>query len=498
MKLDLNKKVFQLSKNDKLVVEMLRCYYLNPEFLLIGEIGNYISVETHMAFVQLMKKMNEKGMTILYLTNQLEEAVRVQGDLSIVKRGEIQKTYKALEVVTNPGGIYFDSIGDSETEMIEENETQFLLSLHKLNRRKKNVKMGKDVKHMLLAFAQYIQHELKASSCVIYLNDKKERKNIDIVCSVEYSDRKPSILSNDMVIKMVEQNTILYLTDEIKDFSTLFTCGEIIPSTMICFGVEFENGCYILLQLNYDSYYIYTKRDSMMLQWTAQEIGVYLENSILMGNSMLLRESHHRIKNNLHVIISLLEMEKAVIPDALKEGDIIQKVNAVFDSAISRIKCIAGIHDLLALKSQASSCEIEEISKKVCEFYYTFSEITIKADQILVPYSKAVSVALVINEIVCNSIKHNIKADKKIKISIMIHRLREQRTIQIVCADNGSGFPKEMTDRAYSGIGQMLIESIVILEFEGTIERYNEEGATIKIILPEKAMLPVEKRDIVV
>lgn len=494
LELDLDRKTDELSINDSLIVEMLRCYYRNPEFLLVREVSNCISVETHMSFIQLMKKMNERGTTILYLTNRVEEAVRIRGALSVVRGGEIQKTYKAVEVVTDPSGIYFDSFEESEKKIAETNENQFLLSLHKLNNRGMSRKMEKDIRHMLLTFAQYAQYELTASSCVIYLNDQKEGKIIDRVSSSQQMTGT-AVLCDEMVMKMVGQNTILFLTNEIEDFSTLFTGNEEIPYTMICFGIEFESGFSILIQLNYDSYYIYSKRDSMMMQWIAQEIGVYLENSVLMGNSILLRESHHRIKNNLHVIVSLLEMEKITLPDTMEGENIREKVCSVFDSAIDRIKCIAGIHDLLALKRETSSCEIGEISKKVCEFYDVFSKITITADHILVPYSKAVSVALVINEIVCNSIKHNLE-DKGLEIAITIQRLKEQHAFQIVCADNGAGFPTELSEKKRMGIGQMLIESVVILEFGGSIERYNDHGAVIKVVLPDKSMLPVEKREI--
>mgnify|MGYP000706568889 CR=1 FL=1 len=407
LKLDIGKRTSQLSVNDSLFVEMLRFYDRNPSLLLVRDISNYISVEAHLAFVRLLNKMNERGTTILYLTNRIETAVRIRGDLSVIRNCAVEKTYKAVEVAANPSSILLDSFGDAAEKSTEEKEEQFLISLHKLNYHSQSVKVEKDIKNMLSAFSQYAKYDLSASSSVIYLISRDEQRIIETVGSSGEKEPYVPMLRQDIVLQMVSQNTILYLTDEVREFSTLFTEDAAIPVTMICLGVEFDSGFSLLIQMNYDCRYIYAKKDSAMLQWIAQEIGIYLENSVLMGNSILLRESHHRIKNNLQIIVSLLEMEKIVFPNAMRGNDMRQRMDAVFDGTINRIKCIASIHDLLAVKNGISSCEIGKISKTVCDFYNTLAHIEIRAERILVPYSKAVSVALVINELVCNSVKHN-------------------------------------------------------------------------------------------
>ncbi|BFL44831.1 histidine kinase dimerization/phosphoacceptor domain -containing protein [Lactonifactor longoviformis] len=497
LELDIRKRTSQLSVNDSLFVEMLRFYERNPSLLLVRDISNYISAETHLAFVSVLNKMNERGTTILYLTNRIETAVRIRADLSVIRNCAVEKTYKAVDVAANPSSIFLDSFGDSVEKSIEKKEEQFLLSLHKLNHHSQSAKVEKDIKNMLLTFSQYAKYEMSASSGVIYLISQEEQRIIEKVdSSAEMVPCAPT-LRQDIVLQMAGQNTISYLTDEVREFSALFTEDASIPMTMICLGMEFDSGFSLLLQMNYDCRYIYTKKDSAMLQWIAQEVGVYLENAVLMGNSILLRESHHRIKNNLQIIVSLLEMEKIVFPNAMQKADMSQRLDAVFDGTINRIKCIASIHDLLAVKNGISSCEIGKISKTVCDFYNTLAHIEIEAERVLVPYSKAVSVALVINELVCNSVKHNaVHRGERFEITIAIRRLREEHGIQILCKDNGIGFPGEMSKTEGTGIGQMIVESVIVLEFEGTIERYNDGGANIKIVIPEKAMLPIEKREI--
>ena len=93
------------------------------------------------------------------------------------------------------------------------------------------------------------------------------------------------------------------------------------------------------------------------------------ENAQLMGNAVLLRESHHRIKNNLQVVVNLLELEKELLPANVGDPAARTGMEQSFDGAIQRIKCIAGVHDLLTMRKFGSTCEIGEIAGTVCEFY---------------------------------------------------------------------------------------------------------------------------------
>lgn len=85
-------------------------------------------------------------------------------------------------------------------------------------------------------------------------------------------------------------------------------------TTVLCYPVRISGELALVLQINCTGSYRCTPRDGMILKWIAQEMGISIENAQPMGNAVLLRESHHRIKNNLQVVVNLLEPEKELLP----------------------------------------------------------------------------------------------------------------------------------------------------------------------------------------
>ena len=102
-------------------------------------------------------------------------------------------------------------------------------------------------------------------------------------------------------------------------------------------------------------------------------------------------------------MVNLLELEKELLPANVGDPAARTGMEQSFDGAIQCIKCIAGVHDLLTMRKFGSTCEIGEIAGTVCEFYQNCAQTTLEAEPVRVPYAKAVSVALVINELVSRS-----------------------------------------------------------------------------------------------
>ena len=227
----------------------------------------------------------------------------------------------------------------------------------------------------------------------------------------------------------------------------------------------------------------------------SQEMGISIESAQLMGNAVLLRESHHRIKNNLQVVVNLLEPEKELLPANVGDPAARTGMEQSFDGAIQRIKCIAGVHDLLTMRKFGSTCEIGEIAGTVCEFYQNCAQTTLEAEPVRVPYAKAVSVALVINELVSNSITHNQRLGRPLAVSIRVTQDDAAGQIVILRRDNGRGFPAQHPGaEAHSGAGSWILSSVVVYEFRGTMKQRNDGGAVVELRIPKKALLPLEKR----
>lgn len=266
-------------------------------------------------------------------------------------------------------------------------------------------------------------------------------------------------------------------------------------TTVLCYPVRISGELALVLQINCTGSYRCTPRDGMILKWIAQEMGISIENAQLMGNAVLLRESHHRIKNNLQVVVNLLEPEKELLPANVGDPAARTGMEQSFDGAIQRIKCIAGVHDLLTMRKFGSTCEIGEIAGTVCEFYQNCAQTTLEAEPVRVPYAKAVSVALVINELVSNSIKHNQRLGRPLAVSIRVTQDDAAGQIVILYRDNGRGFPAQHPGaEAHSGAGSWILSSVVVYEFRGTMKQRNDGGTVVELRIPKKALLPLEKR----
>lgn len=101
---------------------------------------------------------------------------------------------------------------------------------------------------------------------------------------------------------------------------------------------------------------------------------------------------------------------------------------------------------------------------------------------------------MVVNELINNSIKHN-EGQPDLEIEIQVSKASEEKLVRIRYRDNGRGFLDAAgRDSKNTGIGMMVIESVILDEMSGRIKRYNEDGAVVEIELPMQSLLQIEIR----
>ena len=203
-------------------------------------------------------------------------------------------------------------------------------------------------------------------------------------------------------------------------------------------------------------------------------MAITIETSRLIGKSVLLQESHHRIKNNLQIITNLLFMQET------KLLEINSEVQVTFDQIINQVKSIALIHDLLS-KDKVGNNEVNlrVIIQRIVQFYQNERlEFNLDVFNISIPYNKATTIALVINELIANCVKHAFTNRAKGQIAIKCS-IDDERLI-IIVHDNGIGFPQDQPVSKL-GIGTSIVDTTV-LKLGGEIVRSNEKGACVKIM----------------
>jgi two-component sensor histidine kinase len=156
----------------------------------------------------------------------------------------------------------------------------------------------------------------------------------------------------------------------------------------------------------------------------------------------LLKEIHHRVKNNLQIISSLLSLQ-STRKDSISSDDI-------FREARSRIKSIALVHEHLYSSSDLSNIDASKyvfnLVQHVRSIYDPMGDtgIETKLNPVTVNIDMAIPIGLIINELVSNSYKYAFKSNKKKRISIQLIKSRIQKTdmVTLAVSDNGVGFPK--------------------------------------------------------
>ncbi|MBU0584255.1 MAG: sensor histidine kinase [Alphaproteobacteria bacterium] len=167
----------------------------------------------------------------------------------------------------------------------------------------------------------------------------------------------------------------------------------------------------------------------------------------LESNKLLLREIHHRVKNNLQSIQSLVRLQN--IPDDAKTD------------LRGRIAAMASVHEHIYSFDQFADVEASEmlrsVIKALVETYAKDVDVDYGLQSMVVDHDQATPLALVANEIVTNSLKYAFADRRKGKISIRLEPIGDGRA-RLVIADNGVGFD---ADAVRTGMGSKLIKGVV-------------------------------------
>ncbi len=174
---------------------------------------------------------------------------------------------------------------------------------------------------------------------------------------------------------------------------------------------------------------------------------------------LLLRELHHRVKNNLQIISSLINLQSQGIKD---ENDL-----EIFRESQSRVKSMAIIHEKLYQSSDLSNINFKDYIQSLVSYlvvYYSKEmikiEMDVEQDQVL-NMDTAVPCGLIINELFSNSLKHAFKGIKSGKITIKLSSNQEHPACYtLVVSDNGTGLPPEVDINNPQRLGLQLVVSL--------------------------------------
>ncbi|MDD3295043.1 MAG: PAS domain S-box protein [Geobacteraceae bacterium] len=203
----------------------------------------------------------------------------------------------------------------------------------------------------------------------------------------------------------------------------------------------------------------------------------------LREKEVLLREVHHRVKNNLAAIIGLLQMQQKEILD--------QRVSSSLDDLVCRINTMALVHERLYLSENMARIDFQDFLKPLtsylCAFFGSASPIRCKveAEGIEMGLDLAVPCALIINELFTNAVKHAFPGGEPgvgAEISeICVSMKTEGDEYVLTVADNGAGFPHGSNWRTLPTMGLRLVTMLGEHQLGGRIRLDNSRGTRFEL-----------------
>jgi PAS domain S-box-containing protein len=198
----------------------------------------------------------------------------------------------------------------------------------------------------------------------------------------------------------------------------------------------------------------------------------------LQEKTVLLREIHHRVKNNLQIISSLLNLQSKYIAD--------ENAFEVFKESQNRVKSMAIIHEKLYQSGNFAEINVAEYLKNLTASIYSsygveldVISLEINAQHIFLDITTAVPCFLIINEMITNCIKHAFPGDRRGKITINFEKTNDKHIIRI--QDDGIGLPKDLNINKTSTLGMQLINNLTA-QLDGEIQVKSNNGTEFTII----------------
>jgi len=198
----------------------------------------------------------------------------------------------------------------------------------------------------------------------------------------------------------------------------------------------------------------------------------------LQEKDVLLKEVHHRVKNNMQVISSLLNLQSRRVKDPT--------VFEMFRESQRRIRSMALIHERLYQSSDLSQIEFSEYLRNLAtHLFHSYQvdtsrvQLKIEAEEVHLNINTAIPCGLIVNELVSNALKHGFPEGRKGQLQIELRRIPGDGCVLGV-TDDGVGFPEGLDFRKTETLGMQIISTLVE-QIDGRLELNREKGTAFRL-----------------
>jgi two-component sensor histidine kinase len=197
----------------------------------------------------------------------------------------------------------------------------------------------------------------------------------------------------------------------------------------------------------------------------------------LEAKSVLLSELHHRVKNNLQTVASLLSL-------ALRHTRSEEAASTLRES-YNRVRSIAAAHDLLS-RQAIGVTTIGEVARKVIELLEPMVQgrgnikFLCEGPAIELETREATTLAILLNELLTNAIRHGLKGRDTGTVRVLYGRQASQ--VWVTVADDGNGLPPDFTLNKNKGLGLSIVRTLVEADLRGQVDWAGQQGARFTLL----------------
>jgi two-component sensor histidine kinase len=220
----------------------------------------------------------------------------------------------------------------------------------------------------------------------------------------------------------------------------------------------------------------FTPKEVELFQTFANQTALAIENARLVINTAVVREMHHRVKNNLQTIAMLLRLEMSAAREAGAEEILLETTN--------RILSIAAVHETLSeqgLRVVDVRSVLERVSRSIAEMMASPARdiaVGVEGDALVLPSREATSLALAASELVQNAVKHAFKGRDRGRITVRLEVGPAETAV--VVEDDGVGGGREASAR--KGLGLEIVEALVKDDLKGRLDWDGSSAGTRAVI----------------
>jgi signal transduction protein with GAF and PtsI domain len=299
--------------------------------------------------------------------------------------------------------------------------------------------------------------------------------------SEAYKEKAPLRLGEGVVGRVAERGAPEVLTDVVED--PRYRYGELARReglrSLLCVPLQVRERVIGVLNSYTGERHAFSSQEMELFQTLANQTALAIENARLVVNSAIVREMHHRVKNNLQTIAMLLRLQLGE-PNVDAEEALRQSIN--------RILSIAAVHEVLSEKGFRMvdvKQVLEQVAQSVTQNRLHLQkrlEVVVRGDDVALPSREATALTLAVNELVQNALKHAFAGRESGRITVTLED--PPSGFRVTVEDDGVGLTAEAM--APEGLGLQIIETLVTQDLGGELTIEPTDGGTRAAIVVRK------------